>query len=45
VSFRSQQAPAYGPGGDEACTKWALTYQFTAAMKMLRTVDVSHVAC
>jgi hypothetical protein len=45
VSFRSQQAPSFGPGGNEACTLWTLSYQMTAQFKLLRSHDGQHTAC
>jgi hypothetical protein len=45
VSFRSQQAPSFGPGGNEACTLWTLTYQMTAQFKLLRSHDGQHTSC
>ena len=45
VSFQSTQAPSFGPGGNEACTRWDLNYHMTAQFKLLRSSDASHAAC
>jgi hypothetical protein len=45
VSFRSQQAPSFGPGGNQACTLWNLSYHMTAEFKLLRSSGASHTAC
>jgi len=45
VSFRSQQAPSFGPGGNEACTNWDLSYHMTPQFKLLRSSGASHSAC
>jgi hypothetical protein len=44
LTFRSQQDPALGPGGNEACTNWGLTYRLTAQFKLLGSQDATHVA-
>jgi hypothetical protein len=45
VSFRSQQAPSFGPGGNEACTMWDLSYHMTPQFKLLRSSGATHNAC
>jgi hypothetical protein len=45
VSFRSRQAPSFGPGGNEACTMWDLSYHMTAQFKLLRSSGATHNAC
>lgn len=45
VGFRSTQAPSYGPGGNEACTLWELSYHMTAQFKLLRSSGATHNAC
>lgn len=45
VSFRSTQAPSFGPGGNEACTLWDLSYHMTPQFKLLRSSGASHSAC
>jgi hypothetical protein len=45
LSFRSQQDPAFGPGGSEGCTNWSLTYRLTAQFKLLGSQGATHVAC
>jgi hypothetical protein len=45
LSFRSQQDPAFGPGGNEACTNWSLAYRLTAQFKLLGAQGATHVAC
>jgi hypothetical protein len=45
LSFRSQQDPAFGPGGNEACTNWSLTYRLTAQFKLLGAQGGTHAAC
>jgi hypothetical protein len=45
VSFRSQQAPSFGPGGNEACTMWNLSYHMTPQFKLLRSSGATHSAC
>jgi hypothetical protein len=45
LSFRSHQAPSYGPGGNEACTDWNLTYSFTGTYKLIRSTTAQHTTC
>jgi hypothetical protein len=45
VSFRSRQAPSFGPGGNQACTLWNLSYHMTAQFKLLRSSGAQHTAC